>query len=368
MSLTDDHPDPAPTPASELPIVDLRSDTVTRPTEAMRAAIAAAPVGDDAFGEDPTVIELEERIASLLQKEQAIFLPSGVMANQIALRLHTSPGDEVIAHARSHVVNNEAGAPAAIAGVTLRVLDSPDGSLYVDDVRDNARTGEDGRLPPTSLICFENTHNSCGGKVVPQQGILQVAAYARRRRIRLHLDGARLWNAGLASGRSVGELATPFDTVSVCLSKGLGAPVGSLLAGSAGDLARARRLRRMMGGTMRQAGLLAAAGLYALDNHVERLLEDHQRAGALAEARGAMPGGVVAEPQPHIGDVHIPRGHPLQVERTGGERGLIERLRGRGVLATGEDNRVRLVVHLDIDDDAIDATVDAFNDIFEPYR
>ncbi len=348
--------------------VDLRSDTVTRPSAGMREAMMNAAVGDDGFRDDPTLIELEERVASTLHVEAALFVPSGVMANQIALRLHTQPGDEVIAHRRSHVVNHEAGAPAALAGVTLRLLDSDEGILYADDVRENLRIGEDGHLAPTTLICFENPHNGCGGVVVPQNNVLGVAAYAHRRGIRLHLDGARLWNAAVASSRSVGELAAPFDTVAVCLSKSLGCPVGSLIAGRRDDMNRARRLRRMMGGMMRQAGLLAAAGLYALDHHVERLVDDHRRAQTLAEEIHVATGLPVQTPQTNIVYLDIPRGHGLRIGRDNGEPGLRQRLADRGVLTTGTDDRVRLVTHMDIDDEDIEQAAEAVHHVFENYR
>ena len=344
--------------------IDLRSDTVTRPTEAMREAMMRAEVGDDGFGDDPTVRELEARVAAMLHMEKALFVPSGVMANQIALRLHTQPGDEVIAHKRAHVVNNEAGAPAALAGVTIRLLDSPDGVLYADDVHANLHVGEDGHLAPTALICFENAHNACGGTIVDQGNILGVAAFAHRRGIKLHLDGARLWNAAIASGRSMSELAAPFDSVAVCLSKGLGAPVGSLIVGSAKLMARARRLRRMMGGMMRQTGILAAAGLHALDHHVDRLVEDHQRASTLADGLRDVAGLQVNEPQINIVRVVVAPTHPLRIAEDNGGADLLDLLAEKGVRATRDGGALRLVTHLDINDDDIDAAVDAFSAIF----
>ncbi len=344
--------------------IDLRSDTVTQPTAGMWDAMRSAPLGDDGLNGDPTVRKLELRIAALLHQDDALFVPSGVMANQLALRLHTSPGDEVIAHARSHVVNNELGAPAALAGVTLRLLDSDDGCLYADDVHDNLRDPDDAGVAPTSLICFENSHNACGGRIVPQDSLMPVSAFARRRGIKLHLDGARLWNAAVASRKSVGELTTAFDTVAVCMSKGLGAPVGSLLAGSDKAILRARRLRRMMGGTMRQAGMLAAAGLYALDHHIDRLAEDHQRAALLADGLAEIAGITVNSPQTNIVTLTVPLGHPARIARTSGGLGLRALLRQRGLLTTGTDDHVRLVTHLDVGDAQIDRAVEIIQTVF----
>ena len=251
--------------------------------------------------------------------------------------------------------------------MTLRLLDSPDGCLYADDVHANLRVGEDGHLAPTSLICFENAHNDCGGTVVPQANILGVAAFAHRRGIKLHLDGARLWNAAIASNRSMGELAAPFDSVAICLSKGLGAPVGSLIVGSTKLMARARRLRRMMGGMMRQSGILAAAGLYAIDHHVERLEEDHRRAEMLAEGLGELESVEVNAPQINIVQLTLRPGHPLRVRAENGGEGIVSLLQKEGVLVTGSNVRVRLVTHLGIDDDDIDAAVETFSAIFAAH-
>ncbi len=274
-------------PTAEVPI-DLRSDTVTRPTAAMRAAIAAAPVGDDQYGEDPTSNALQERVAALLGKEAALFLPSGTMANQVALRTLTRPGDDVIVSRESHLVWHEAGAGAANAGVQFTEIGER-GAFTVTQF--NAACKPRGHVvyPATTLVAIENTHNRAGGVIVPQAEAAGVCAAARAREIATFLDGARLWNAAVATGTPPAALAAPFDLISVALSKGLGAPAGSLLAGSRPLIERAARFRRMFGGAMRQVGVLAAAGLYALDHHMQRLAEDHANARLIAERLAQSP-------------------------------------------------------------------------------
>jgi len=263
-------------------VIDLRSDTVTRPSHEMRAAMAAAPVGDDQFGEDPTVNLLQERTAALLGKESALWLPTGTMANQVALRVLTRPGDDVIVSRESHAVLYETGGSAANAGVQLTEVGAR-GRFTVDDF--SARVKPRGHMiyPPTTLVEIENTHNRAGGIVFPQDAAEQICAAAAARDIASYLDGARLWNAAVASGRTPLELATPFDLVSVALSKGLGAPGGSLLAGPGEVIERCVRYRRMLGGAMRQVGIFAAAGLHALEHNFERLAEDHAHARLIAE-------------------------------------------------------------------------------------
>jgi threonine aldolase len=269
-------------------VTDLRSDTVTRPTAAMRRAMAEAEVGDDVFGEDPTVRRLEERVAEVLGKEAALFVPSGVMGNQVALRVHTRPGDEVVVAERSHLFHYEGGAPAALWGVQLRPVGGATGVLAAGDVEPVVRGAYDWE-PRTSLVCLENTVNKAGGVPVPPEAVAPVAEVARAHGLALHLDGARLWNAARALGHTEAELAAPFDTVNVCFSKGLGAPVGSALAGSEAHVREGRRARKLLGGGMRQAGVLAAAALVALEGR-ERLDADHARAKRLAEAADALPG------------------------------------------------------------------------------
>jgi threonine aldolase len=262
-------------------MIDLRSDTVTRPTEGMRAAMAAAPVGDDQFGEDPTVNELQARIAGLLGKEAALWLPSGTMANQVALRALTRPGDDVIVSRESHAVWHEVGGGAANAGVQFTEIGCG-GRFTAREFVDAIKQRDHMLYPPTTLVQVENTHNRAGGIVIDQDEATRICTAARERQITSFLDGARLWNAAVASRRSVGELAAPFDVVSLALSKGLGAPAGTMLAGRRDFIRDAVRHRRMLGGAMRQIGILAAAGLYALDHHLDRLAEDHANAQLIA--------------------------------------------------------------------------------------
>jgi threonine aldolase len=268
--------------------IDLRSDTVTLPSPEMREAIAAAPVGDDQFGEDPTVNRLQERVASLLGKEAALWLPTGTMANQVALRLLTRPGDDVIVSRECHAVWHETGAAAANAGVQFTEIGAK-GTFTAAEFTAAIKPRGHVIYPPTSLVEIENTHNRAGGVVFPQDEAARICEAARERGIASFLDGARLWNAAVASGRPPALLAAPFDVVSVALSKGLGAPGGSLLAGTAEAMGRAVRYRRMAGGAMRQAGHFAAAGLHALDHHLDRLSEDHANARAMAERLAASP-------------------------------------------------------------------------------
>jgi threonine aldolase len=267
-------------------VCDLRSDTLTQPTPGMRAAMAAAPVGDDVYGEDPTVNALQERVAALLGKEAALFVPTGMMGNQIGILVHTRPGDEVIIGEGSHCAFYESGAASAWAGVQFAVA-GREGLFRADEMLEAIKPLPD-HFPRSRLVVIENTHNRSGGRIFPQQDVLAIAEAARGKDLRLHLDGARLWNASAATGIDLAELAAPFDTVSVCFSKGLGAPVGSAIAGTREHIVSAHRFRKMLGGGMRQAGILAAGALYALEHQRERLVEDHQNARAFAEAlRGA---------------------------------------------------------------------------------
>ncbi|MGH7252630.1 MAG: threonine aldolase family protein, partial [Nitrospiraceae bacterium] len=262
-------------------MIDLRSDTVTKPSPAMREAMARAPVGDDVYGEDPTVNRLQEMAAVLLGKAAALFVPSGIMANQLSIRVQTQPGDEVIVESRSHIVRYEHGAAAALAGVQLHWVSGDRGILKPEQVEAAIRP-KDPYTIPTTLICLENTHNSGGGSIYPLSKIEQIRAVALARGIPMHLDGARLFNAVVATGVSAAEYARHFETVSFCLSKGLGAPVGSVIVSDRPTVDKLRRFRRMYGGGMRQAGILAAAGIYALDHNISRLKEDHDHARVLA--------------------------------------------------------------------------------------
>jgi len=262
-------------------VIDLRSDTVTRPTAAMREAIAAAPVGDDQYGEDPTANLLQERIAGLLGKEAALWLPTGTMANQVALRVLTRPGDDVIVSPESHAVWHETGGSAANAGIQFTAIGQK-GSFTPEDFLGALKPRGHMIYPPTTLVEIENTHNRAGGVIFPQVDAEQICALAAERNIATYLDGARLWNAAIGSGTSPAALASPFDLVSVALSKGLGAPGGSLLAGSGALIQQCLRHRRMLGGAMRQVGIFAAAGLYALEHNMEQLADDHANARLIA--------------------------------------------------------------------------------------
>ena len=262
-------------------MIDLRSDTVTQPTPEMRQAIAQAVAGDDVLGDDPTVNELEETVAALLGKEAAVYMPSGTMTNQVALRTHTEPGDEIILESQAHIYFYEAGAPAALSGLMCKLINGERGIFTAADLQTALRPLNE-HYPRTKLVCLENTHNRGGGSIFPLPTIQAIANVCRDKNLRLHLDGARLWNACVATGTSEADYAKPFDTISVCFSKGLGAPVGSALAGSKALMQRARRFRKMFGGGMRQAGIIAAGALYAVQHHRDRLADDHANAQHLA--------------------------------------------------------------------------------------
>lgn len=330
--------------------IDLRSDTVTRPTQAMRSAIAAAQVGDDLYGEDPTVQALQEQVAALLGKEAALFVPSGTMANQLALRIHARPGDDVLLSEGAHIKWYEAGAAAALAGLQLVTVGRADAAGLFEPADLQAvyqPRRSDHASPPMTLLCLENTHNRGGGRVWPQAQLLSVCAAARALGLRLHLDGARLWNAAVFLRLPPAELAAPFDTVSVCLSKGLGAPAGSLICGGRAEIDLARRYRRMYGGSMRQAGILAAAGVHALTRHFDRLQVDHDHALLLANHLRDLPGVRVVLPvETNILLFDLLDGAP-------DADAMVRGLARRGVLASAfGPRRVRLVTHLDVDRDA----------------
>ena len=327
-------------------LIDLRSDTVTKPSTAMRRAMAEAPVGDDQYGDDPSVNLLQERVAALLGKDAALFVPSGTMANQIGLKLLTRPGDDVILGDETHMVWHESGAGAANAGVQFTPIGT-EGLFTEADFRQAIKPTGHMMFPPTTLVVIENTHNRCGGLLFPQNDAVAICNEARVLNIRTYLDGARLFNAAVASGLSIAELSAPFDVVSVALSKGLGCPVGSVIAGPKADIARAVRIRRMLGGAMRQAGILAAAGLYALDNNLSRLPEDHAHARLIAE-RLAKVCGVrldLATVQSNIVIFHMVDGAP--------DAGAIAaRAKDVGVLASVFGARkLRVVTHLDVSHD-----------------
>jgi threonine aldolase len=323
--------------------IDLRSDTVTVPSPGMRQAMAAAPVGDDQYGEDPSVNRLQERVAELLGKEAALFVPSGTMANQIGLKILTRPGDDVIVGEEAHIVWHESGAAAANSGVQFTVV-SHGGLFTAADLRAAYKPPGHIVFPPTTLVAIENTHNRGGGVVFPQADVVAICEAARELGLASYLDGARLFNTAAATGRSLAELAAPFDFVSVALSKGLGCPVGSLIAGRYAGIVRARRTRRMFGGAMRQSGILAAAGLYALDHNLERLVEDHINAKILAERLAGLRGVRLdlATVQSNIVIFRMEEGAPDAAA-------IVTRAQEMGVLISVFGERtVRAVTHLDV--------------------
>jgi threonine aldolase len=337
--------------------VDLRSDTVTRPTPAMRAAMADAPVGDDVYGEDPTVIALQDAVARRFGHEAALFTPSGSMANQVALQVVVPRGDELLCDADAHVVTYEGGAGAMVSGVSTRTWPAVGADLDVDAVAGMIR--EEGFYAvPTRALAVEQTHNRAGGAVIPLATIERLRGVADAAGLLLHCDGARIWHAHVADGVPLSTYGGLFDTLSVCLSKGLGAPVGSLVVGSAERIERARWIRKRMGGGMRQAGILAAAGLHALDHHVERLADDHARARRLAEALA--PFGVVDAQRVRTNIV------PLDLTKSSLDGpALGAAARAEGVLVSVLGHRVaRLVTHLDVDDAGVDRAISVLTRLF----
>ncbi len=336
------------------PIFDLRSDTVTRPSAAMRAAMAAAEVGDDVYREDPTVRRLEERVAAVLGKAAALFVPSGTMANLIALLWHCRPGDEAIVGKASHSVFYESGASAAWAGLQFEQVG--EGGLF--SAADVARAIKPRAYycPRTRLVMVENTHTHGGGRVFPQTDVEAIAQLAHREQLGLHLDGARLWNAAAAVGQPVAELCAPFDTVSVCFSKGLGAPVGSAICGPEPAIEAALRFRKMLGGGMRQAGVLAAGALYALEHNQERLADDHHAAQRLAAALGALPGVSLADVETNIIHATV-AGDAERIVRVAKERGVL-------IAALGP-HQLRMVTHLDVSGPGFDRCIAA---VVEAHR
>jgi threonine aldolase len=334
----------------ETSVIDLRSDTVTKPTAAMRQAMAGAEVGDDVFGDDPTVKELENETATLVGKEAALFTASGTMANQLAIRSQTEPGDEILVEAGAHIYFYEGGGPAALSGVMCRCLAGQRGVFAAADV-EGALRPSDPHFARTRLVCVENTHNRGGGKIWSLAQIAEVTAAAREHGLLSHLDGARLWNASIASGVSEREYASAFDSVSVCFSKGLGAPVGSALAGSKSLIDRARRFRKMLGGGMRQAGIIAAGALFALRNHRARLAEDHTHAKLLASGLSGIPG---LEVNPAEVETNMVR---FRVESMSAGK-LVEKLKGRGVLVLPvSPDTIRAVTNLMVSGKDIEAAV-----------
>jgi len=335
-------------------LIDLRSDTVTRPTEGMRSAMAGAEVGDDVYGEDPTVKELEALAAGLMGMDAALFVPSGTMANQIAIACHTRPGQEIIVEAGSHILNVEVAAMARFSGVMPRAVAGQRGAFTAEQL-EGVLQPDVYYLAPSGLVCLESTHNAAGGRVWPVDGFREVLALARSRGISTHLDGARIFNAQAATGIPARELISGVDSVMFCLSKGLGCPIGSVLCGSSAFIDQAWRVRKTLGGGMRQAGIVAAAGLYALEHHMERLAEDHENAGLLATGLAELPGVSVWPQETNIVVIELDGPHSAP--------DLCRRLAEHGVLASpaaaGTDRRrIRMVTHLDVRRTDIVRTVD----------
>ncbi|QWL63201.1 low-specificity L-threonine aldolase [Aeromonas jandaei] len=331
--------------------IDLRSDTVTQPTDAMRQAMLHAEVGDDVYGEDPSVNALEAYGAKLLGKQAALFVPSGTMSNLLAVMSHCQRGEGAILGAGAHIYRFEAQGSAVLGSVALQPLPMQrDGTLAFDDIK-AALAPDDAHFVQTRLICLENTHN---GKVLPLSYLQEMGAFVAKHGLKLHLDGARLFNAAVASDTPAEVIAAPFDSISICLSKGLGAPVGSLLVGDRDFIARARRLRKMVGGGMRQAGMLAQAGLFALEQHVARLADDHRRAKRLAEGLAVLPGIELdlSLVQSNMVFLRLAKGEPAQ---------LLAFMKERGILFSGY-GELRLVTHLQINDDDIEEVIDAFTE------
>jgi threonine aldolase len=338
--------------------VDLRSDTVTQPTDEMRAVMSTAQVGDDVFGEDSTVIELQERIASLLGKEAGLFVPSGTMSNAIAIRCHTQPGDEIITEEKSHIYVYEGGGYAALSGCSVALVSSDLGIMDVSDVESKIRKSAHGKshYPNGTLVCMENTANRGGGTCYTQEQIDDIAQMAISKDCAVHMDGARLFNAIIASGLEPARVVRDCDTISICISKGLGAPVGGVLVGSKEVIEQAHRWRKMFGGGMRQAGILAAAGLYALDHHIERLAEDHFRARQLAE-------GLVGTTGIDL-NINSVQTNMVYIKTEDLADNIVKLLAAEliDVLAIGT-HLIRMVTHLHIDDEGIERTVNAFKKI-----
>lgn len=339
-------------------VADLRSDTVTKPSPAMRAAIAAAEVGDDVLGDDPTVNRLQERMGELLGKPAALFVPSGSMANQVAVRAVCEPGDELIIHETTHTYNYEAGGPAALSGVSFRLVDGPRGIFTAAQVEAAVRP-RNVHFAQSRMVIVENTNNRGGGSIWPVENMAEIAAAADRHGLHVHLDGARLMNACVARALQPTDYTQHANSVAMCFSKGLGAPVGSIIAGSREFITRAHRFRKMFGGAMRQAGILAAAALYALDHNIERLAEDHANARRLADALAELP-GIRLDPTRVETNIVIFEVDP----RLGTPEDLVARLHERGVwLLVAGPGKVRAVTHLDVSRAQIDRAVEVFRDV-----
>jgi threonine aldolase len=329
------------------PLIDLRSDTVTRPTKGMLDAMLSAKVGDDVFGDDPTVIELEKKAATLFGKEAALFCPSGTMTNQIAIKVHTQPGDEVICEEGSHVYRYEGGGIAFNSGSSVKLIKGDRGRITAEQVLECINP-DDIHNARTSLVVAENTSNRGGGSCYDFNQLVKISNLCREKKLKFHLDGARLFNALAVTGEKTTEVGKIFDSVSICLSKGLGAPVGSLLIGDTAFIKQGRRVRKVFGGAMRQAGFLAAAGIYALDHHIERLKEDHQRAKIIAQLLPQC--SFVKEVMPVETNIII-----FKIKDGIKEVDFIEKLKTSGILVAGFGPKlIRMVTHLDFDDNLLE--------------
>ncbi len=339
--------------------IDLRSDTVTKPSLAMRQAILEAEVGDDVYGEDITVNKLQDKIAGMFGKEGALFVPSGVMGNQVCIRTHTNHGDEIIMDEDAHIFVYENAAAAALSGLSVKTIPNGNGVITAEQIKKAIRP-KAYYLPKTKLICLENTHGRSGGTIFPIDEIKRINAVAKESNIKMHLDGARIWNASVASGVSLNEYGKYFDSISVCLSKGLGAPVGSVIIGSAAFIEQARVFRKMFGGGMRQVGILAAAGLYAIENNLKRLDDDHKKAKMLGEA--------ISKLKTFQIDLNLVQTNMVIAEIVDGvtQDEVLNKLRSNGLLLTPErHNCIRAVSHLDVSFEDIQLAADVFQKTFK---
>ena len=339
--------------------IDLRSDTVTRPTKAMREMMASAEVGDDVFGEDPTVNKLQETVASLLGKEKALFVPSGCMSNQLALKAHTNAGDEVIMEQDAHMFNYETAAPAVMSAVQVKTVPGVLGVFKAEELPPHIRPDQY-YMPKTKVICVENTHNRAGGTIFPLEEIKKLSAFCRSNDIIFHLDGARLWNASVATGIPMNEWAQYFDSVSVCFSKGLGAPVGSAICGTKDFVTKAHKWRKVFGGGMRQSGILAAGALYAVQNHFERLKEDHEKARYFAQELSTIRSFDVDLESVQTNIVLA------DVQRTGkNPNEVIAEMKKHGILISGGTfTKFRALMHLDVSMEQVKFAAEKFKQVF----
>jgi len=337
--------------------IDLRSDTVTRPSKAMREAIFAAEVGDDVFGEDPTVNKLQEKCAALTGKEKALFVTSGCLGNELAIKAHTNPGDEVICESESHIFNYETSAPSVIAQVQMVTITGNNGAMEISEISKRVRSKEY-YFPASRLICLENTHNRAGGTILPIENIKSVSEFSRRNEIKVHMDGARIFNASVETGISVKEYASHVDSISFCFSKGLGAPVGSILCGGSEFITRAHKWRKILGGGMRQAGILAAAAIYALDNNVERLKEDHKKAKYFAEEISKLEGIEIDLASVQTNIIIFGSSKYSRPE-------LMKSLKEKGVaISAGNYENMRAVFHMDVSQEQVNKAVKIFKQIY----